>query len=42
MTECPYCRRGFEEGIEMNVIELDLETDKRRYMCPECRYDVWE
>lgn len=42
MTECPYCAGGFEEGIEMKLVEVDIETGNRRYVCPECGFERWE
>jgi uncharacterized protein with PIN domain len=42
MKECPYCRTGIDEAIELEVLEENIETGERRYMCPDCGYEMWE
>lgn len=42
--ECPYCMdvEGFPIELVLVGIEEIEHTGERRYMCPECGYDVWE
>lgn len=42
MTKCPYCQNRLKYAIELKVVEVDINTGKRRYVSPECGYGVWK